>query len=117
MNMKSGVLAITTGLVEVDEGNLIISSIQVKDITLENNNLIKVNNGAGDVEIADSSFENIKLSEVNNGGTIFASIASGKKLDISGTIFKYCNVTQPSNGGALFIIQEDDTCIIKINDV
>ncbi|KAA6360356.1 MAG: hypothetical protein EZS28_044117, partial [Streblomastix strix] len=104
-----------------------------------------LNNGAGEVNISGSTFNSITQTGTGNGAAINAELSGASKLtikegcqfiscssatgsggaifaqltdgtiDIDDVTFSTCNCTQPGNGGAIAIVQEDDGKIIINN--
>ncbi|KAA6354393.1 MAG: hypothetical protein EZS28_050080, partial [Streblomastix strix] len=70
--------------------------------------------GASKLTIKDSCQFSSCSSATGSGGAIFAQLTDGT-IDIDDVTFSTCNCTQPGNGGAIAIVQEDDGKIIINN--
>jgi hypothetical protein len=108
MKMKSTTeYLIKTGLIELIGGKLSMTNLDVKDITVEEKSIIKVNEGAGIVDIIRSKFENITRTGTNgNGAVINAELSSNnRKISIKeDTTFSNCKVDSSTGlGGAIYL--------------
>ncbi|KAA6347401.1 MAG: hypothetical protein EZS28_052030, partial [Streblomastix strix] len=99
--MTSGSSSISVGLVQLNVGGLSISNLQVNSISIASNSVIKVNNGAGEVNISGSVFNSVSRTGSGNGAAINAELNGGSKLTIKDQCsFTSCSSTE--NGGAIY---------------
>ncbi|KAA6396677.1 MAG: hypothetical protein EZS28_007792, partial [Streblomastix strix] len=103
---------IQTGLVNVIGGTLTITNLIVEDITIQSYSIIKVNEGAGQVEISDSTFENISKTGDNGKGSVIEGelIDTTGKITVSSSTFTSCKVdTSTGLGGAIYLNISNNT--------
>ncbi|KAA6357202.1 MAG: hypothetical protein EZS28_047271, partial [Streblomastix strix] len=103
---------IKTGLVEVEYGILSITNLNVEDMIIQEQSIIKVDEGTnvGIVSIIGSTFENItRTGDNQKGGVIEGYLGSNNgQLRVSST-FKDCKVSNTDGyGGAIYIMISDD---------
>ncbi|KAA6354530.1 MAG: hypothetical protein EZS28_049943, partial [Streblomastix strix] len=94
--------SISVGLVQLNVGSLSISNLQASSVNIASNSVIKVNNGAGEVNISGSKFSSVSRTGSGNGGAINAELNGGSKLTIKdGCEFSSCSCAN-GNGAAIY---------------
>ncbi|KAA6383937.1 MAG: hypothetical protein EZS28_020534, partial [Streblomastix strix] len=101
--------SISTGLVELIGGILLINSIEIKDIIISDSPIVLINENARSVSIDNSQFDNIIRTTsdltTKNGGTIEATIGgSSGQLTIQNTNFTLCISQQSQQAGGISLI-------------
>ncbi|KAA6399461.1 MAG: hypothetical protein EZS28_005011, partial [Streblomastix strix] len=104
MIMTSGSSSVKTGLVQTNSGTLSINKITVSTIKIAGQSIIKIANGAGNVDIIDSAFSSIERTDANgNGAVIIAELSGSSKLTISNQC-SFTSCTSAGYGGAIYSI-------------
>ncbi|KAA6371139.1 MAG: hypothetical protein EZS28_033334, partial [Streblomastix strix] len=94
--------SISVGLVQLNVGSLSTSNLQVNNINIASNSVIKINNGAGEVNIIGSKFNSVSRTGTGNGAAINAELNGASKMTIKdGCQFTSCSCAN-GNGGAIY---------------